>query len=78
LVGLELNGTRHLLVYADVINTCGENLNTVNKHTEPLLEASNEVGLEANTEQVIHDYVFPPKFITNHNLLSANKPFEKM
>jgi hypothetical protein len=47
-VGLELNGTRRLLVYADDVNLLGSNLETIKKTTEILVDASMEDGLEEN------------------------------
>jgi hypothetical protein len=47
-VGLKLNGTHQLPAYADVL---GDNIDTIKKNTETLLDSSNEVGLEINVEK---------------------------
>jgi hypothetical protein len=51
-VGLKLNGTRHLLAYADDVNLLGDNKDTIKKNTETLIDASKEVDLEINTEKI--------------------------
>jgi hypothetical protein len=50
-VGLKLNGTRQLLAYADDVNLLGDNIDTIRKSTETLIDASKEVGLELNVEK---------------------------
>jgi hypothetical protein len=50
-VVLKLNGTHQLLVYADDVNLLGDNIDTVQKNTETLTDASKEVGLEVNAEK---------------------------
>jgi hypothetical protein len=50
-VGLKLNGTHQLLVYADDMYLLGGNIGTINKNTETLIDASKEVGVEVNTEK---------------------------
>jgi hypothetical protein len=45
-VGLKLNGTHQLLGYANNVNLLGDNIDTINKNTEILIDASKEVGLE--------------------------------
>jgi hypothetical protein len=39
------------LAYADDVNTVGENIDTIQKNTKPLLDAIKEVGLEVNPEK---------------------------
>jgi hypothetical protein len=49
-VGLELIGTYHLLVYADDVNLLGDNMDTIRKNTETLINLSKEVIVEVNRE----------------------------
>jgi hypothetical protein len=49
--GLKLNGTHQLLTYADDVNVVGKIIDTIQKNTKSLLDASKEVGLEVNTKK---------------------------
>jgi hypothetical protein len=47
-----LNRTHRLLAYADDVNLLGDNIDTIKKNTETLIDASKEVGLEINIEKI--------------------------
>jgi hypothetical protein len=47
-VGLELNRTHQLLVYADDINLMGDSINTIKEKTGTFLGVSRDIDLETN------------------------------
>jgi hypothetical protein len=51
--GLKLNGTYQLLFYADDLNLLGDNIDTIKRNTQTLIDASKEVGLKVNTEKTV-------------------------
>jgi hypothetical protein len=50
-VGLELNGTHQLLAYANDVNLLEDNIDTIKKNTETLINTCKKVGLEINIEK---------------------------
>jgi hypothetical protein len=50
-VGQKLNGTCQLLPYADDVNLLGDNIDTMKKNTEAVIDTSKEVVLEINVEK---------------------------
>jgi hypothetical protein len=75
-VGLKLNGTHQRLVYADDENLLEDNIVTIKKNTETLLDASNDVGLEVNAEKnkylLMSDHQNSGQ---NHNIKITNGSF---
>jgi hypothetical protein len=50
-VGLKLHVTHQLLFYADDVCLLGNNIDTIKKTAEIVIDAIKEVGLEVNTEK---------------------------
>jgi hypothetical protein len=77
-VGLKLNGTYRLLVYADDVNLLGY-INTIKKHAETFIGASNEVGLEENAENTKYMLLSRHQNAKqNHGIKIADRSFENV
>jgi hypothetical protein len=77
-VGLKLNGTHQLLVYADDMNQLG-NKDTPKKNRATLIDASKEVRLEVNTERTKYTLLSLHQIVgQTHNMKTANGSFENV
>jgi hypothetical protein len=55
---MKLNGTYQLLGYADDVNLLGNNIDTLEKITENLIDASKNVSLEVNAGKTRYKFLF--------------------
>jgi hypothetical protein len=77
--GLKLKGTQQLLAYADDVNIVGENMYTMKKSTEALLDANKNVDLEVNLEESKYMLMsLYKKAVQKHSIKIMNKSFEDM
>jgi hypothetical protein len=78
-VGLKLNGTHQLLVYADDVNILGDNIDTIQKNTETLIGAGKGVGLEVNGEKTKYMLLSHHQNAgQNHNIKIGDRSFENV
>jgi hypothetical protein len=78
-VGLKLNGTHLLLAYADDMNLLGDNIDTIEKNTGTLIDASKEVGLEINVEKTKYMLLSHHQIVgQNRDVKIANSSFENV
>jgi hypothetical protein len=77
-VGLKLNGTHQLLAYADEVNLLGDNIDTIKKNTETLIDASKEVGLEIKAEKTKCMLLSRHHVGQNRDIKIANRSFENV
>jgi hypothetical protein len=77
--GLILNGTHQLLAYTDYVNTVGENIDTIQKNTKALLDASKDIGLEVNPEKTKYMLVLRcQKAGKRQSIKIGNRSFESV
>jgi hypothetical protein len=78
-VGLKLNGTHQLLAYADDLNLLGDNVDTIKKNTETLIDASKEVDLEITIEKTKYMLVSRHQnACRNRDIKIGNRSFGKV
>jgi hypothetical protein len=78
-VGLKLNGTHQLLVYADDVTILGGSIHTRQKNTDAFVVASNEIGVEVKSEKGKHMVMSQDQHAgKNHNIKFSNKLFERV
>jgi hypothetical protein len=78
-VGLKLDGTHQLLAYTDNVNLLGDNIDTIKKNTETLIDVSKEVGLEINVEKTKYMLLSRQQNVgQNRDMKIANRSFENV
>jgi hypothetical protein len=78
-VGLKLNGTHQLLVYADDVNLLDDNIDTIKKNMQTLTDTSKEVGLRVHIEKTKYMLLScHQNGGQNHDIKIANRCFENV
>jgi hypothetical protein len=74
-----LDGTHQLLACDDDGNLLGDNIDTIKKNTQTLIDASKEVGLEVNVEKTKYMLVSQDQNADqNRDIKIGNRSFENV
>jgi hypothetical protein len=75
--GLKLNGIHQALAYAVDVNIVEENIDTIMKNTEAVLDTSKETGREVNPEKTKYMLMSRNQKVgLRHSIKRANRSFE--
>jgi hypothetical protein len=79
LAGLKLKVIHHLLLCADDINLLVDNIDTMQKYTEALVEGAKETDMEGNTEKTKYMLLSCHQNTgQDHDIRIASRPFESV
>jgi hypothetical protein len=74
-----LNGAHQLLAYADDVNLLGNNIDTIEKNTETLIDARKKVGLEINVDKTKYMLLSSHQNASqNRDMKIANRSFQNV
>jgi hypothetical protein len=68
-VGLKLNRTHQLLAYADDVNLLGDNMDTIKKNTETLIDDGKELKIANRWLENVSQFKYLWTTVTNQNLI---------
>ena len=75
---MKLNCTHHLIGYADYVNILSGSILNIKKHTEAVVFAGKETGLEVNAEKTKYMVVSQDQNAgQNHSIKVDDKFFER-
>jgi hypothetical protein len=78
-VGLKLNGPHQLLVYVDDVNLLGDNIDTIKRNTQTLIDANKEIGLEESTEKTRYMLLSHHRIAgQDHDIKMVNRCFKNV
>ena len=50
-LGLDMNGTHQVSAYADEVNLIGDDIRTIERNADVLINACKDIGLAVNTKK---------------------------